>query len=145
MHGLDKIRVPINILKEEIETLRQEVWQEWCFNALKDYDDTLYQGIIRGIVRLDNKELKGYKCIIQKRLVKKAKINEILERMYSPHDIDVITTGRGCPLFIMGSSFIENNRLKLDQHSVLVYATTQVSVSLKIVDEVLEEMKQKLK
>lgn len=143
MSGLDKIRVIEKELREDIDNLIQEVWREWCFNALKDYDDSVYQGIIRGVVRLDSKELKGYKCFVQKRLVKKEKYNEVLGRLMQQNDIEVIESAYGGPIKVMGSGFIKEHGLKLEQHQVLVFATTQVAVRLLSVDEVISEIKRR--
>lgn len=143
-NGLDNLHVSEKQLREDIDHLIQDVWREWCFNALKIYDDTIYQGIIRGVFRFDPKDVKGYKCFVQKRLIKKEKSGEVLARLIKAGDIDVIKSAYGGPLMVMGSNFIKMHDLKLDQPLVLVYATTKVAISLMSVDDVINEIKKKL-
>lgn len=138
--GVNKLWVAEKQLRADIDDLIQEVWREWCFSALKEYDDTVYQGIIRGVIRIDSNELKGYKCILQKRLIKKDKFNEVLDRLIQSNDIDVIESAHGGPLLIMGSEYIKKHGLKLEQHQVLIYATTKVAIRLMSVDDVINEI-----
>lgn len=138
--GVSKLRVTEKQLREDIDELIQKVWREWCFNALKVYDDTIYQGIIRGVFRVDSNEINGYRCLIQKRLVKREKFKEVMDRLIQRGDIDVIGSAYGGPLLVMGSEFINEHNLKLEQHQVLVYATTKVAIRIMSVDDVVNEI-----